>query len=252
LSSAEAVSERSPYIKLSIFSDKSYHMFEALTLGTTHLQLYNESLRCKFLGEGKPYEKADFDKWFANYDAIVEIPQFFVEELIEFYPNAKYILVERDLNAWERSMLNIFPYLMAQCKSFQMNMAKHFEGYIQAFIDVHLTFEEVVLHSKGLKEGIECAKKDNISDSRKVKKLSKEGQLLACTLEGGFGWEQICPFLDKDIPETPYPRGNAPAEFQEIVKNVINPRLRRAWLKATGAVLVPVIGIAMFAYMKRR
>lgn len=81
--------------------------------------------------------------------------------------------------------------------------------------------------------------------------MAPKGQLLACTLEGGFGWEQICPFLDKDIPKTPYPRGNAPAEFQGLLKNVLGPRLRSSMAKAFGTLLVPVVGIGMFAYMRR-
>lgn len=47
---------------------KPYHMYEVVQQGVTHLQLFEESLRCKYLGAGKPYGKAEFDKWLANYD----------------------------------------------------------------------------------------------------------------------------------------------------------------------------------------
>lgn len=47
---------------------KPYHMYECVMRGVTHLDLCREAMRNKFLGEGKPYDKADFDKWFANYD----------------------------------------------------------------------------------------------------------------------------------------------------------------------------------------
>lgn len=47
---------------------KPYHMYEVVQQGITHLQLFEESLRCKYLGAGKPYGKAEFDKWLANYD----------------------------------------------------------------------------------------------------------------------------------------------------------------------------------------
>lgn len=96
------------------------------------------------------------------------------------------------------------------------------------------------------------ANKECICSGKKVKRLAPPDQFLACTLEGGFGWEQICPFLDKDIPKTPYPRGNAPAEFQALVSNVLGPRIRNSMLKALGTILVPTIGIGMWAYTKRR
>jgi hypothetical protein len=43
-------------------------MFEVVTNGVPHLQLFDEAIRCKYSGTGKPYGKAEFDKWLANYD----------------------------------------------------------------------------------------------------------------------------------------------------------------------------------------
>jgi hypothetical protein len=43
-------------------------MFEVITHGVPHLQLFDEAMRCKYSGAGKPYGKAEFDKWLANYD----------------------------------------------------------------------------------------------------------------------------------------------------------------------------------------
>lgn len=87
--------------------------------------------------------------------------------------------------------------------------------------------------------------------AEKVKRLAPKDQLLACTLEGGFGWEQICPFLGKEIPKQRYPKGNAPAEFQALLKNVIGPHIRNSMLKVLGTALVPVVGVAMLTYMKQ-
>lgn len=35
------------------------------------------------------------------------------------------------------------------------------------------------------------------------------GRLLVLDVCGGDGWEKLCPFLDKDVPECPFPRLNA-------------------------------------------
>lgn len=43
-------------------------MYEVVTNGATHLDLFDEAIGCKYLGKGKPYGKAEFDKWLANYD----------------------------------------------------------------------------------------------------------------------------------------------------------------------------------------
>lgn len=47
---------------------KAYHMFEVVTGGQTQMALFEEAVRCKYLGGGKPYGKAEFDKWLAEYD----------------------------------------------------------------------------------------------------------------------------------------------------------------------------------------
>lgn len=59
------------YQAFQMLGYKSYHMFECVKHGTTHVRIFEEALRCKYLGEGKPYTKADFDKWLAAYDVSV-------------------------------------------------------------------------------------------------------------------------------------------------------------------------------------
>ncbi|KAL6862201.1 hypothetical protein J3F83DRAFT_767369 [Trichoderma novae-zelandiae] len=229
-----------------------YHMYEAVLQGTTHLAIFEEAIRCKYQGAGKPYGKAEFDKWLANYDAVVEIPQFFIEEFIEFYPNANFILVERGANAWERSMNNTIAGMFKACNSFPVSFTQYFDPWVKAFVGLHVAFEEVMFHSQGIKGGMEQAKRDGPIDAQKVKGLVPKDQLLCCTLEGGFGWEQICPFLDQGVPKDPYPIGNAPAQFQELVDHVVAPQIKGSMVRAAGAVLVPLVGMGMLAYVLRR
>lgn len=84
----------------------------------------------------------------------------------------------------------------------------------------------------------------------KARRMLPKDKLLCCTLEGGFGWEEICPFLEKDIPKTRYPKGNAPAQFQALLNKIITPRIKTAALKALGTFLVPMAGIGLWVYMK--
>ncbi|KAL7931880.1 hypothetical protein V8C35DRAFT_104578 [Trichoderma chlorosporum] len=239
------------YQALLMLGYAPYHMYEVLSHGVTHLRLFEEALRCKYLGAGKPYGKAEFDKWLANYDAIVEIPQFFIEEFIEFYPNAKFMIVERNVDAWERSVYNSIAEPMEARRKFPLNVVQYVDDFIKAFVTLHDAFERVMFHDKGLRAGMEDAKRDMIIDAQKVKRLAPKNQLLSCTLEGGFGWEQICPFLGKEIPKQRYPKGNAPAEFHGLLTNLIGPHVRNSMLKVLGTAMVPVIGIGMLVYMKQ-
>lgn len=40
----------------------------------THKAIFEEALRCKYFKNGKPYGKAEFDKWFAEYDVCTTFP----------------------------------------------------------------------------------------------------------------------------------------------------------------------------------
>lgn len=50
---------------------RPYHMYEVVQ-STAHMGIFEEALNAKYYGVGKPYGKAEFDKWFADYD--VSIP----------------------------------------------------------------------------------------------------------------------------------------------------------------------------------
>ncbi|KAL7793777.1 hypothetical protein V8C37DRAFT_77313 [Trichoderma ceciliae] len=239
------------YRALKMLGYTPYHIYEVVKNGITHLDLFDEALRCKYQGTGKPYGKAEFDKWMANYDALIEIPQFFVEEFLEFYPNAKFMLVERDVNAWERSINKTIADMLKTCKSFPLNTLQYVDPFIKSFVTFHDAFGEALFHGRGVQGGMEDAKRHMISDGEMIRRVAPKDQLLTCTLEGGFGWEEICPFLDKDIPETPYPIGNAPEEFKVLGERILAPRVRNSILKIFGAALVPVIGIGMWSYARR-
>ncbi|KAM0449799.1 hypothetical protein ACHAO4_007096 [Trichoderma viride] len=132
------------YQALKMLGYTPYHMFEVVTNGVPHLQLFDEAIRCN--------------------KAIVEIPQFFIEEFIEFYPNAKFILVERDVDAWERSLNNTVKAVIKACRSFPLNVSQYVDHYISGFVALHITFEDVMFHNKGMEEGMEEAKRDNITE----------------------------------------------------------------------------------------
>lgn len=78
-----------------------------------------------------------------------------------------------------------------------------------------------------------------------VKALVPPERLLILSLEKGFGWNEICDFLDCKVPDSPYPRINAMSEFHVAAEMVVAPARRRA----TGILVssaVAVLGIGIF------
>lgn len=73
-----------------------------------------------------------------------------------------------------------------------------------------------------------------------IKKYVPPERLLHVRLEDGLGWEQVCPFLGVEIPNTPYPRGNDPDEFKKIAGSFLESGIKKAF----GIVTVSVLAIA--------
>jgi len=63
-------------------------------------------------------------------------------------------------------------------------------------------------------------------------------------------WESICGFLDKDIPDVPYPSGNDPTEFTDRFKKLVKKRVGTAARNFLAVVAVPTFA-AMSWYLLR-
>ncbi|KAI6086739.1 hypothetical protein F4821DRAFT_124710 [Hypoxylon rubiginosum] len=240
------------YQAMKMLGYKPYHMWEVVNNGTIHMEILEEALRCKFLDGGKPYGKAEFDKWLAAYDSVIEIPQFFVDEFIEFYPDAQFILMERKMESWTRSLEATINPLLKSLRSFPFIVARKIDKFMDRFCSLHFVLDDVWFHGKGSDNGMDDAVRDVLRDNKKAKAVIPKERLLVVKLEDGFGWEQICPFLGHDIPSTPYPRGNAPAEFAQLGKQILGPGIRKVAALAVSVVLVPVVGVGAWYFFKDR
>jgi hypothetical protein len=82
-------------------------------------------------------------------------------------------------------------------------------------------------------------------------KLPKDKRLIV-KLEDGLGWDEICPFLNKPIPDVKYPRGNAPAEFKALGDRIVAPRIQRALAIYASTIIVPLAAGAFYFFRWRR
>ncbi|KAJ7435444.1 hypothetical protein B0H11DRAFT_2113750 [Mycena galericulata] len=79
-----------------------YHFCNVFT-NIRDCDMWMEAFAAKYQGKGK-FGRAEFDKLLGHCMAVTDAPcNAFAPELIEAYPEAKVILVERDLEAWYTS-----------------------------------------------------------------------------------------------------------------------------------------------------
>lgn len=84
------------------------------------LELIEEATRAKYFDKGKPWTTEDFDQIFHDFGAVCELPAVaFIPELLKAYPNAKVVLVERDVDRW--------------FESFEQSIIKHFWNPLERY-----------------------------------------------------------------------------------------------------------------------
>lgn len=195
----------------------------------------------------KPYTRADFEKWWAEYDAVLECPSYFPEAVLEAYkddPDIKFILTERRAEAFAKSYRGGPGGFETVVRSFPLNILRYLDA------------RNYYMFRLGTRLWDHCAANvppwdprslDNLQSwysdyMTKVKPALPQDRTLVLNLEEGLGWEKLCEFLGDEVPDVPYPRTNDPNEFGKIVGPHIEAGVRRAMgvVVGTGAVAVGV------------
>ena len=130
--------------------------------------------------------------WLENFDALTDTPiPSFYRELDRAYPGAKFILTVRERESWLRSCQKQFTDKLA---------AKQNEAHNRLFMDLYGT---PVFDREKFAAGYE-----RFVNGVMEYFAHRPQDLLVIDITGGEGWEKLCPFLGKPIPEQPFPKAN--------------------------------------------
>ncbi|KAK0614318.1 hypothetical protein B0T14DRAFT_437605 [Immersiella caudata] len=162
-----------------------------------------------------PFGRREFDQLFGNYRAISDAPGcHFGAELMVAYPDARVVLVERDIDSWLQSYSDtvatvgfqggFFYNLVSLLNSIPAGRRRRVERMFCTITRGAKSKEEV--HAR-----IRDAYREHYAE---VREAAKPGQLLEFRL--GDGWEPLCEFLGKPAPDVPFPQKNERAEFVEM------------------------------------
>jgi len=138
----------------------------------------------------------DWEQAFAGYRSCTDWPSaFYWRELSAAYPDAKILLTLRDAESWYASVQNTI------LKSLTGNADPDSVGVTLIAERVFGGRPEDRAHAMGIFE----------KNTAEVRAAFDPDRLHVHSL--GDGWEKLCQFLNKPVPDTPYPHSNATAEF---------------------------------------
>ena len=157
----------------------------------------------------------DWERVFSDFTATVDNPGACVyPELIQAYPNAKVILSlhPKGPEAWYRSTVNTIYFFGSAWEgdvlAFCIPFFRKFNKMAQRLI-----WDRSHRGTIDKKEDAIQRYKDHIDE---VKNAVPESNLLIYSVDQG--WEPLCKFLDKSIPDSEFPRVNDTKDFQKKIR----------------------------------
>lgn len=154
---------------------------------------------------GKPMTRRDWDRLFGPCEAITDMGSFFALELIRAYPDAKVVLVERDVESWYRSVeaAIIDTTWGWRADFFTCFLAPLFGGR------TGLTIRKVLLgffEARDVQALRANAKARYLRHYAEIRAAVPPERLLNLKLSDG--WEPLCEFLEQPVPDASFPKKN--------------------------------------------
>jgi hypothetical protein len=141
---------------------------------------------------------------FKGYYSTTDFPgAYFWRELAQFYPDAKVILTTRPVDSWWESYSNTI-------MKFLQNVPEDVLTHIREIIEMstYLIGEKTFGSAIDDKQAGISAFQDHVE---KVSASISSDRLLYFDVRDG--WEPLCKFLGKPVPESEFPRTNSSNEF---------------------------------------
>lgn len=160
-----------------------------------------------------PWTVEDWDALFGDYQGLTDSAAMFAPELVQVYPNAKFIVCHRDLDAWEAS----FDRALIRCFH-QGWVGWLFREWVSPLAGIWLMQAQWgcligwtrAQTTDGMRNNLRKRYDEHFAE---IRRLVPKEQLLEFKL--GDGWGPLCEFLNCPIPDVPYPHMNSSKDIDK-------------------------------------
>lgn len=222
---------------LSILGYPTYH-FANIFASIKDADMWSAAMDGKFFGGRSCSSKHDFDRLLGHVRATCDVPSvLFVEELLACYPDAKVVLVDRDIESWYMSFEGVLEGVMHP-------FARYFLRYADPTVSGRaigccVRWVEALTGSGNLQGAKLGAREAYRTHYRKVRSIVPPERLLEYRL--AEGWEPLCRFLDRSVPDSEFPRRNDSECLQAAFKYFVGRRIGRCFVNI--GVVIALISI---------
>ncbi|TVY60581.1 hypothetical protein Focb16_v003168 [Fusarium oxysporum f. sp. cubense] len=188
---------------------------------------------------GEPFTRDEWDELYGPCEAGTDMAALFATQLVKVYPNAKVILVVRDFDKWYASYETVFEQLWSFGADLAINYAEPLIGF-----ETGVASRKAILgffEAKNVQEARNNARVVYERHYRQLREVVPPEKLLVYRM--GEGWEPMCGFLDKPVPDVEFPWINEAAALKAKISKKIKSHIARAAI-----VVMPwVVGVLALA-----
>ncbi|KAK5989201.1 hypothetical protein PT974_10701 [Cladobotryum mycophilum] len=195
---------------------------------------------------GKEWSLEDWEKLYGSTEATTDVGGVFAPQLIKTYPVSKVVLTIRDFDQWYKSLDESLLYLM-----WNDPLEWFLKDYVLRWRGIRLTLpvsKKLILglfQAKGVDDVRKNACRVYDEHHRMIQEMVPADRLLIYKL--GDGWEPLCEFLGKPVPDVEYPRTNdkewlrSRGESLRRDTYIKASKLLLSWAVSAGAVAVGLV-----------
>ena len=207
----------------------------------------------KFGPRKAPIRREHFDRILGDCGAVTDCPCVaFWEELMDAYPEAKIVLQEREVETWYRSFETVvLNGVMGWRTSILIWASKHglvdgADGFVQNDKVICGAFK--TRSRREIPRNARAVYKEHYAAI--AARAEREGRP-ALNMKLGAGWEPLCEFLGKPIPNDDFPRGNESAFMVRVTREVQNTMLLQLFGTLAKAASMAVVSAGLVAFLAK-
>ncbi|KAL6401054.1 nad dependent epimerase [Ilyonectria robusta] len=206
-----------------------WHSFHLLTTHFGDNEMWQDAIDRKFFGKGTPFARNEFDQLIHSFGAVSsDTPAIaFADDLVAAYPEAKVVLVERDIEQWYESYMHA---IIGNMFDPFTNIVYHLDrSYIHPIGKVQKSTVAGWAGIRSHKDAELKARQKYREHYALVRSITPKERLLEFKLEDG--WEPLCKFLGKEVPTSEFPRLNEKAWLDEKASLLVKEGLKKVAIK---------------------
>jgi hypothetical protein len=215
-----------------------WHSLGMLSTNFADIEMWQDAIDRKFFGKGLPFGRDEFDQLLHGFGAVSsDTPAIaFAEDLVAAYPEAKVVLVERDIDSWYKSYMHS---VIGNMYHPVVQLIYHIDRfYIHPIGKIQITVVDGWMGIKSTRDAELKAKDRYREHYAMVRRVTPKERLLEFKLSDG--WEPLCKFLGKPVPDVPFPHLNEQACLDEKITLLMKKGMAKLLVKF-GLVALPVL-----------